>query len=265
MLLKKILGRVKFPFCKNKELYSSLYEITGFYPNNIRYYKQALHHKSSSLTTEGKRQNNERLEFLGDAILGAIISDLVYHHFEQKKEGFLTNARSNIVKRETLNKIALETGLDKLIVSNTRTSSHNNYMYGNAFEALIGAIYLDQGYQACMKFIRQRIIQPYINIEKMAYVEVNFKSSLIEWAQKKHIDIHFELIAEEKEENGSPFFTTEVFLAGTSIGIGKGYSKKESQQLAAKQALKRIRKTPDMIKKIMEHCDKKQDTSEKAQ
>ena len=160
----------------------SLSKILGFYPDNLQIYEQALLHKSSSVETgDGKWLNNERLEFLGDAILDAVVADIVYLHFEGKREGFLTNTRSKIVQRETLNKLAVEIGLDKLIKSSTRTSSHNSYMYGNAFEAFVGAIYIDQGYDKCKMFLEEKIIKRYIDLDKLSRKEVNFKSKLIEW------------------------------------------------------------------------------------
>lgn len=130
---------------------------TWFFPRDIRFYQQALLHKSTSVRSEkGRPLNNERLEFLGDAILDAIVGDIVYKHFEGRREGFLTNTRSKIVQRETLNKLAVEIGLDKLVKYSTRSSSHNSYMYGNAFEAFIGAIYLDQGYERCKQFMEKK-------------------------------------------------------------------------------------------------------------
>ena len=132
MYLENLIERIKLPFRKEKELYSSFYKILGFYPSHIQYYDQALHHKSSSIRREGSKINNERLEFLGDAILDAVVGDIVFRHFAGKHEGFLTNTRSKIVQRESLNKLAIEIGLDKLIISSAHSSTHNNYMYGNA-------------------------------------------------------------------------------------------------------------------------------------
>ena len=143
-----IIDRLRLPFRKDKELRSSLRSIIGFYPHSISHYKMALMHKSvMHRNNKGKPVNNERLEFLGDAILDAAIGDIVYRHFPGKREGFLTNTRSKLVQRDTLNKLASELGLCDLILSNGRSSSHNNYMGGNAFEALVGAIYLDRGYK----------------------------------------------------------------------------------------------------------------------
>lgn len=227
---------------KNKEPYSSLYKILGFYPDNIHVYEQAFLHKSSSIEdSDGKWLNNERLEFLGDAILDAIIADIVYKHFQNKREGFLTNTRSKIVQRETLNRVAVELGLDKMVVYSAKLSSHNNHMYGNALEALIGAIYLDQGYRACYRFIDHVIIKRYIDLDNIARKEVNFKSSLIEWSQKNKLEVTFDLIESFSDNDGNPVFQTGVSLSDMQIGVGIGYSKKESQQNAAKMAIKKLR------------------------
>lgn len=236
---------MKLPFRKEKELYSSLYQILGFYPKDIRFYKLALLHKSSSVKSEqGKWINNERLEFLGDAILDAVVGDVVFRRFEGKKEGFLTNARSKIVQRETLNKVAMEIGLHKLIKYSVHSNnSHNSNMCGNAFEALIGAIYLDRGYDCCMQFMLHRILDKYVSVDSMAYKEVNFKSKLIEWTQKNKVEISFELLEQGSENDGTPTFSSQVFLQGIQCGSGKGYSKKESQQLAAKETLELLKKT----------------------
>ncbi len=236
------INKIRLFFRKDKESYFRLYEILGFYPRRLQYYQEALLHKSSSVRSEkGRPLNNERLEFLGDAILDAIVADIVYKHFDGKREGFLTNTRSKIVQRETLNKVAVEIGLDKLIKYSSRINSHNNYMCGNAFEALIGAIYLDRGYGFCMHFMEERILQRYINLDKVAYKEMNFKSKLIEWGQKNRVQLEFRLV-EQGNEVGSPVFQSEVILEEITAGQGTGYSKKESQQIAAKQALGRLKK-----------------------
>ena len=144
-MLNNLIDRIKLSFRKDKELYSSLYAILGFYPRHIDNYKMALMHKSiMHRNSKGKPVNNERLEFLGDAILDAIVGDIVYHHFPGKREGFLTNTRSKLVQRDTLNKLSQEMGIDQLILSNGHSASHNSYLGGNAFEALVGAIYLDK-------------------------------------------------------------------------------------------------------------------------
>ena len=227
-MLNNIIDRIKLPFRKEKELYLSLYQILGFFPKDINYYKLALMHKSIMRREKGKPINNERLEFLGDAILGAVVGDIVYHHFEGKREGFLTNTRSKIVQRETLNKLANELGLTSLIMSSGHSNSHNSYVAGNAFEAMVGAIYLEKGYNACMKFMKKRILGQLVNIDKVAYKEVNFKSKLIEWSQKNRVEVDFKLLEQKKDENGSPFFLCQVMIEGIEGCKGRGYSKKES-------------------------------------
>lgn len=237
------MDRLKLPFRKEKELLLSLYNILGFYPHELSYYKQALMHKSiMHRNKKGKPINNERLEFLGDAILDAIVGDIVYKHFPGKKEGFLTNTRSKLVQRETLGKLATEMGLTNLIVSSNRGMAHNSYMGGNAFEALVGAIYLDRGYDACMRFMKKRILAQMINIDKVAYKEVNFKSKLIEWAQKNRVQLEFRMEKQNMEEGSSPVFFFVIVLEGIKGCSGKGYSKKESQQMAAKLTLEKLKK-----------------------
>ena len=204
-MLNNFIDRIKLSFRKDKELYLSLYAILGFYPHDISYYKMALLHKSiMHRNSKGKPVNNERLEFLGDAVLDAVVGDIVYQHFPGKREGFLTNTRSKLVQRDTLNKLAQEMGINQLILSNGHSSSHNSYMGGNAFEALVGAIYLDRGYDACMYFMQKRILAQMINIDKVAYKEVNFKSKLIEWSQKNRVKLDFVMLDQQKDKNGSP-------------------------------------------------------------
>lgn len=242
VVLRNQIDKIRLLFRKDRESYFCFYRILGFFPRDIKVYQQALLHKSISMRSEkGRPINNERLEFLGDAILDAIVGDIVYRHFEGRREGFLTNTRSKIVQRETLNKLAVEIGLDKLVKYSTRSSSHNSYMYGNAFEAFIGAIYLDQGYDRCKQFMEEKIFKNYIDLDKMSRKEVNFKSKLIEWSQKNKMEVSFELIEQFLDEEYNPMFHTEVRIEGISAGTGTGYSKKESQQNAAQMALKKIK------------------------
>ena len=252
MRLSEIIDRIKLPFRKEKELFSSLYGIMGFYPRNIGYYKLALMHKSISKRNEkGKPLNNERLEFLGDALLDAVVGHIVYDHFEGKREGFLTNTRSKLVSRDTLGKLAEEMGLTRLILSSGHSSSHNSYVAGNAFEALVGAIYLDQGYDAVMRFMKKRILARLINIDKVAYKEVNFKSKLLEWSQKNRVRMEFRMQKQDKDkESGSPVFKFQVFMENIPGESGQGFSKKEAQQLAAKETLQRLRREPQFVEAI---------------
>ena len=247
-----LIDRIRLLFRKDKESYLCFYRMLGFYPRNIRIYEQALLHKSSSVKSDkGRLLNNERLEFLGDAILDAVVGDIVYQKFEGKREGFLTNTRSKIVSRESLNHVAEQIGLVKLIKFNTRQSAHNSYMGGNAFEALVGAIYLDRGYDYCKYFMEHRIIGQYLNLEKLSRKEVNFKSKLIEWTQKNKVVIAFELVSQTLDEFNSPVFETEILIEGIPACKGKGYSKKESQQIAAHETLNKIKKDSAFWERIL--------------
>ena len=255
--------RVRLLFRKDKESYLCFYRMLGFYPHNISIYEQALLHKSSSIKTEkGRPLNNERLEFLGDAILDAVIGDIVYQKFEGKREGFLTNTRSKIVSRESLNRIAEQIGLLKLVKFNTRQSAHNSYMGGNAFEALVGAIYLDRGYEYCKFFMEHRIIGTYLDLNKVSRKEVNFKSKLIEWTQKNKVEITFDLIDQSYDEFNSPVFESEVLIEGIHACKGKGYSKKESQQIASHETLNRIKKDSAFVESIFAAKAKREEPTE---
>ena len=247
-MLSNLIDRIKLPFRKEKEFFLALYDIIGFYPHNIEFYKTALMHKSMhSRNEKGRPVNNERLEFLGDAVLDSVVGHIVYNHFPGKREGFLTNTRSKIVQRETLNRLAEEMGINRLIQSSRTNTSHNNHMGGNAFEALVGAIYLDRGYDACMRFMDKRILAQLINIDKVAYKEVNFKSKLIEWSQKNKVRLEFKLVSSDKDKDGNPTFCYKAVLEGIDGDMGKGYSKKESQQQASRLTLSRLRKQPKFI------------------
>ena len=248
MRLNNIIDRIKLPFRKEKELFSALYAILGFYPHNIEYYKQALMHKSiRKRNDKGKPLNNERLEFLGDAILDAVVGDVVFRQYDGKREGFLTNTRSKLVSRDTLGKVASEMGLGGLLLSAGHSTSHNSYVEGNAFEALVGAIYLDRGYDACMWFWEHRILGKYINIDKVAFKEVNFKSKLLEWSQKNRVRMEFQMLKQKKDDNGNPIFSFQVLLEGVAGEQGTGYSKKEAQQQAAKETLQRLKREPQFV------------------
>ena len=223
----------------------------------------ALSHKSIHFKNKkGKPVNNERLEFLGDAILDAIVGDIVYKHFPGKREGFLTNTRSKLVQRETLNKIAQEIGLSRLIYSSGRNFSHNSYMAGNAFEALIGALYLDRGYNLCMRFMQKKILTKMVNIDTVAYKEVNFKSRLIEWAQKNKMNIAFNLLEQKKDDEGNPVFKYCVVIEGIKCNSASGFSKKESQQLASEETFEYIKKNTRFCDALFEAKKKRQETEQ---
>ena len=252
MDFRNFIDAIRLHFLDEKEMRRALYEVMGFYPHNVSYFKQALMHKSVGQRNEkGKPLNNERLEFLGDALLDAVVGHIVYDHFPGKREGFLTNTRSKLVSRDTLGKLAEEMGLKRLIVSSGQNNAHNSYMGGNAFEALVGAIYLDQGYDAVMRFMEKRILAKLINIDKVAYKEVNFKSKLLEWCQKNRVRMEFRMQKQGKDkESGSPVFGFQVFMEGVAGESGQGFSKKEAQQLASEATLKRLKREPQFIDAI---------------
>ena len=251
-MIKKIYKEIRAIPRKGKEPYLTFFKIVGFYPHDISLYQQAVAHKSSSIRLDnGKWVNNERLEFLGDAILDAIIADILFKKFENKKEGFLTNMRSRIVQRDTLNKLGLELGLDKLLVSSTRNVAHNTNMYGDALEALIAAIYLDQGYRVAKKFVFDTLIKEHLDIEDVVKNEVDFKSRLIEWGQKIKVEVRFDVVKSYYDEKHNPIFHSSVFISDIEIATGVGYSKKESHQKAAEQALKIIDENDNFEEKIL--------------
>lgn len=250
-MLNKLIDRIKLPFRKDKELFLSLHRITGIWPHNIHYYKVALLHSSIARRNEkGKPVNNERLEFLGDAVLDAVVGDIVFRHFPGKREGFLTTTRSKIVQRETLNHVAKEMGISKLLLSNGHQSGHNSNMAGNAFEALVGAIYLDHGYKACMEFMERQVLGQMINIDKVAYKEVNFKSKLIEWCQKNRVELTFKMLSNKTNEEGAPVFHFQVMLEDVAGCDARGFSKKESQQKASKDTLRKLRKDAKFLDRV---------------
>ena len=259
-MLAKIINSVKFLFLQRseKELYAAIYEILGVWPRNIKYYKVALMHKSlghrdinPKTKRLGRRVSNERLEFLGDAILDAVVGDLVFRRYKGKPEGFLTNTRSKLVQRETLGRLAQQMGLTKLIMASGRSIQHNSYMGGNAFEALVGALYLDRGYDACMTFWNKRVMETYLNADKIAYKEKNFKSKLLEWSQKNRVQLEYQMISQTQDENGSPVFEYAVVLNGVVCSDGEGYSKKEAQQNASEKTLNMLRSDKSFVEKIL--------------
>ena len=252
--IENAIDHVRLLLRKDKEPYLRLYSIMGFYPHDLSLYRVALMHRSTTSTNRQMRHiNNERLEFLGDAILGAVVADIVYERYKDQQEGFLTTLRSKIVKRETLNDLAVKIGLDKLVIHSDRiASSHNNYMNGNAFEAFIGAIYLDRGYDFCMSFIKERILQYYINIDKMSQKEENYKSKIIEWCQRYQCQFDFVITNEKMEAGNAPKFYAEVVIEGLTCGKGTGYSKKESHQNASHQAFKKVQSDVYFVNSIMD-------------
>lgn len=234
---------------RHKEPYSAFYKILGFCPRNIALYEQALTHRSAADALN--REDNERLEFLGDSLFTAVTVDYLYRHYPDKREGFLSNFRSRIIQRETLNRVAVEIGLDKLVHADLRSAAHNNYVYGNAFEAFIGAIYLDRGYERCRRFIIERIFPAYIDLNEITRTEVNFKSKLVEWGQHYHLDIAWQLDESTVDESGNPLFKVRAVVGGKEGPQASGYSKKEAQQKASCLFLQQLQEEPAFRESVL--------------
>ena len=198
----------------------------------------AMTHSSSAAGSK-KLASNERLEFLGDAVLSSVTADFLYSKFRKEREGFLSKSRSNLVCRERLNELAIEIGLDKFVTACGLPQQHNNYVYGNALEALIGAIYIDKGYKYCRRFLLDRVFSKLSDIEAVVKSDKNYKSRLIEWGQKNHKEIEFRLLSEEIRKDGV-FFLCEVYIDGEAYGKGEGYSKREAQQKAARFSVEKL-------------------------
>lgn len=206
----------------------------GFTPTHLPYYQLALMHRSK---IEELANNNERLEFLGDAILGAIVAEYLFKKHPNQNEGYLTELRSRIVRRETLNNVALRMGLQKLVQYNQNDRGlSRSHIFGNALEALIGAVYLDQGFAKTRSFILKQMIKPYIDLELLETTDTNYKNKLLSWAQRHSHALHFETL-EEKNEGPRKIFTVGIMLNGEVKATGSGYNKKEAGQVAAQKAL----------------------------
>ncbi len=237
----KILTQIIKLSSDRRKLYYLLKSITGIYPNNLQIYELSLIHKSAMIkSTNGEIINNERLEFLGDALLGAIVAQELYNKYPDFNEGFLTKTRSKIVNRAFLNETALKIGLKEIISSQSRIALEKTNIMGDALEALIGAIFVDKGYKSCQKFITKKILVPFVNLNEITKHDTNFKSILIEWGQKNKHDIQF--ITDEIPDNceHAPVFVSSVEIDSKVFGRGEGSSKKESQQNAAMEALQNV-------------------------
>ncbi len=251
-VINNISAKIRLLFRRDKKPYLQLKGILGFAPKKISFYETAMRHKSLG-HKDGSHVNNERLEFLGDAVLGCAVADILYEKYPTRQEGFLTTLRSKLVRRDMLNKLAKQMGLAELVnYSGKKTSAHNSYMNGNAFEAFIGAIYLDQGYKRTLYFIKERIYKKYVDIEKVAKTEENWKSKIIELCQKYQLDFAFEMISEKMlQDNTTTRFTSRLCIEGIFCGHGEGYSKKESHQEAARQAYNRVKRDKELLEELI--------------
>ncbi|MBR5206027.1 MAG: ribonuclease III [Alistipes sp.] len=221
-------------FGADKAFYAVIYDMFGFVPNNIELYKLALIHKSASVALEdGSHINNERLEFLGDAVIESITSDYLFIEFPDRDEGFMTQVRSKIVSRQSLNNIAALLGLDKHVISTAIGNTSQKHIYGDAFEAMMGAIYLDKGYDFANRLLINDIYGRYLSLDDVLKSETDFKSRLIEWCQKNHYSIEFRTGHESGSSHAHPTFHCAIYVDGMVIGHGTGDSKKAAEQNAA--------------------------------
>lgn len=237
-MVRKIIQSIRLYLHRKDKFYGLSISQIGFVPGNRNLYKLALLHKSASkYTKDGTVLNYERLEFLGDAVLGAIIAELLYKFFPLKDEGFLTRVRSKVVSRESLNELAINIGLDKAVIAKSDISK-NKHVYGDVFEAFIGAMFLDQGFVNTKKFIDKFIFPNFFNIKDLVTVDRNYKSRLIEWGQKNKKEVSFEV--NENFHSRKNRFVCKILIDGEQKGRGMGASKKEAEQNAAEKVVEKL-------------------------
>jgi ribonuclease III len=221
----------------SKEFKKDVTNVLGYTPSNLAIYKTALSHRSIK---EGADENNERLEFLGDAILGSVVAYYLFRKYPYKGEGFLTEMRSKMVNRQMLNDIALKMGLKKLTFYNKLDGSlKSSQIFGNTLEALIGAIFLDKGYEKTQKWIEKHIVQTHMFTDELEAIEINIKNKLYGWASKNGKQLEF-LTLDEKIEAGRRLFTIGAVVDGQNIAEAKGYNKKDASQAAAFKAVETL-------------------------
>lgn len=241
MIIRTTSGLYLSLFSKHKRSYLTIKKITGFYPGVITCYIQALRHHSASSTVHknGSRDSNERLEYLGDSILNTVVAELLFNKYPYKNEGFLTEMRSKIVSRESLNDLAIKIGLSHIVQYDKRAIGMHtkNSIFGNVLEAFIGAIFLDGGFSLARKFILNRLIT-HIDLDQLQHTEKNFKGRLIEWGQKQANTVEFDTI--EDNSRKQRIFTVYVKINGEMLGEAEHISKKKAEQLAAEKACEAV-------------------------
>ncbi|MBA4196317.1 MAG: ribonuclease III [Chitinophaga sp.] len=215
----------------------NIFNVLGIKPGNILLYKTALSHRS---VKDSPDANNERLEYLGDAVLSAIVADYLFKRYPYKEEGFLTEMRSKMVNRQKLNDIAVKMGIKKIALYNKFDNAlKNSQIFGNALEAIVGAVYLDKGYAKTQKWVLKTIVIPHMFLDDLELIDINLKNKLIGWASKNGRALSFDL-ADEKFEGGRRLFTINAVLDGDILSQGKGYNKKDASQLAAQNAITKL-------------------------
>ncbi len=240
--LRRLAFFLRFPSgASDRQLFKAIKVITGEYPFNLSLYRLAMQHSSIATTNaRGIKESNERLEYLGDAILGMVVAEFLFTRFPFKEEGFLTEVRSKIVNRETMNELSRKLGLRNLIqYQQPKAALAPKSIYGDSLEALIGAIYLDKGFKFCKRFIIDRMIIPYFDLEELVNTITNHKSKIIEWSQKENRDLTFEIVDKDtKNRNGQ--FVAQIFIDGEGYEKGYGFSKKKAEQDAARKTLAKL-------------------------
>ena len=235
--------RINGTFLLDKQEFSSrLKKILGFRPGNLRLYEIAFIHRSASFTLpDGKRVNNERLEYLGDAVLDAILSDFLFEIFPDANEGFLTKIRSRIVNRDVLNQLAISMGINNILISNISSVHPTKNLYGDAFEALIGSVFLDKGFKKTKKLFLKNVLNKYLDLNLIVNTDTDYKSLVFEWVQKHKSNLIFTYNEEYDFNLKKSVFSTTLFIDKKELGEGHGSSKKEAEQEASSQAWKSLK------------------------
>jgi ribonuclease-3 len=231
------IAHIRSLFSSDRKFIASLRNLVGFTPGNLSVYHLAFRHRSTAAEhPSGVRLSNERLEYLGDAVLGAIVAELLFKKFPFREEGFLTEMRSRIVNRENLNRLALKLGIDKFMEASIDPGAKNRSAYGDAFEALIGAVYIDRGYEVTRRLVLSRFIRHHVDLEELEQADTNFKSRLINWAQRERHTVEFELL-EEVDNGGKRLLRVRLLVDGQEVSRGEDWSKKRAEQIAAERAI----------------------------
>jgi ribonuclease III len=236
---KRINGTFILP---KREFNSRLKKILGFKPGNLKLYEVAFIHRSATFTMpDGNKANNERLEYLGDAVLDAILSDYLFERFPDATEGFMTKIRSRIVNREILNQLAISMGIQEILISNINSFQPTKNLYGDALEALIGSVFIDKGFKKTKKFFIRNVLNKYLDLEVIVNTDTDYKSLVFEWVQKRKSSLIFTYNEEYDFNLKKSVFSTTLLIDKQEMGEGHGNSKKEAEQEAASQAWKRLK------------------------
>lgn len=220
----------------DQKLIIAIKTISGISPSNLALYRLALEHSSIAKEhSNGFKESNERLEYLGDAILGAAVADYLFKKYPFKDEGFLTEIRSRIVNRESLNNLAYKIGIGSIVKFDQKNTQLQRVILGNTLEAIVGAVYMDKGYKICKKFVIDKLIQPHYDLEDVIYSQINYKSRIIEYTQRANKEIRFEITMVKKGHNRKEF-SAKLFIDEELVGTGFGLNKKKAEQDASQKS-----------------------------